>query len=161
MQELLFDTGLQEYKMPGGILRMNPQDPNLYQRFLDASPKIAAVEEELTAKGKALENTGEADSGQAIIGLLTEMDRRAKGILNEVFGCGNDFDALMNGVNLLAVANNGERVITNLMAALKPVLEQGAEACAETMAESAVNEARKARERRTGRDSAVTAQPSF
>lgn len=46
---------------------------------------------------------------------------------------------------LLAVAGNGERVITNLFAALQPVLEAGARQCADAKATLAVQQAQAAR----------------
>ena len=58
-----------------------------------------------------------------------------------MFGEENDFDALLGGVNLLAVAGNGERVITNLLQALLPVLTEGAKLCAAGQAEQAVEKA--------------------
>lgn len=76
---------------------------------------------------------------------MEETDRKVKRTLNEVFGEPNDFDALLEGVNLMAVASNGERVVTNLLAALAPVLEQGARECAEQSAASAVRQAEKNR----------------
>ena len=55
------------------------------------------------------------------------MDREIKEKLSGVFGPGNDFDALLGGVNVMAVGNNGQRVITNLLNALAPCIEEGAE----------------------------------
>jgi hypothetical protein len=60
-----------------------------------------------------------------------------KHILGWVFGESNDFHKLLGGVNLLAVADNGERVVTNLFAALEPVLVEGAKRCAGQQAEKA------------------------
>ena len=51
-----------------------------------------------------------------------------------MFGGDNDFHKLLGGVNLLAVADNGERVVTNLFAALEPVLVDGAKRCAADLA---------------------------
>lgn len=143
MQELLFDTGLQEFKMPGGILRFNPKDPNLYQRFFDSAAEVSALEDKLVADADALQKNGQDEKGMAekFLVLLADADRQVKEILGRVFGAGNDFDALLNGVNVMAVANNGERVVTNLFAALQPLLAEGADACAEALAESARKEA--------------------
>ena len=44
-----------------------------------------------------------------------------------------------------AVAGNGERVITNLFAALQPILEAGARQCADAKATLAVQQAQAAR----------------
>ena len=147
MEKLIFDSGIREFQINGGgVLRFNPGDPNLYGRFLDAMEKVREVEQELVDRAKEMEQV--QDSGAAVLGLLREADRKLKGLLDAVFGEGNDFDALLGGVNLLAVAGNGRRVIENLLGALQPILAQGAEACAKQEAEQAVAEARMERARR-------------
>ena len=134
MKKIKFDTGLQEVVIGGGVLRFNPQDPNLYARFMEASDKLVAVEQEMVAKGEtAKENQ--------VVSLLREADRKMKDILNWVFGAGNDFDAILGGVNLLAVASNGQRVVTNLFDALEPVILEGAKACAKARADEAAAKA--------------------
>lgn len=118
MEKLNFDTGLQSYRINGGgVLRFNPADPNVYARFLEAAERIKAAEAELEGSPDAL-------------AAMTALDKKVKAMLSEVFGAGNDFDALLGGVNLLAVASNGERVVTNLLTALQPVLTKGARLCA-------------------------------
>lgn len=87
----------------------------------------------------------QSPTGTDAIQLLAQADQRAKGLLAEVFGPGNDFDAMLGGTNLLAVAGNGERVITNLFAALQPILEAGARQCADAKATLAVQQAQAAR----------------
>lgn len=124
MEKIQFDSGIRSYRINGaGILRFNPCDPNVYARFLEAVEKLQAVEEELTRQ------TGEVQ-GDHIVKALTAADEKMKGILNWVFGGDNDFHKLLSGVNLLAVAENGERVVTNLFAALEPVMVAGAKRCA-------------------------------
>ena len=123
MEKIQFDAGQRSYRINGGgILRFNPGDPNLYARFLEAVPKLQAVEEELVQQAETLQ-------GEDIVKLMQQADEKMKGILNWVFS-GNDFHGLLSGVNLLAVADNGERVVTNLFAALEPVLTEGAKRCA-------------------------------
>ena len=130
MEKIQFDAGLRSYRInDGGILRFNPCDPNLYRRFMEAVDKLQAVEEELTRQAQ------ENSDGDVLM-LMEEADRKMKEILNWVFGGGNDFQKLLEGVNLLAVAENGERVITNLFAALEPVLVEGAKLCAENQAKA-------------------------
>ena len=51
------------------------------------------------------------------------------------------FYAILQGVNLLAVTDSGERVITNLFEALQPVLVEGARRCASQTAQTAVAKA--------------------
>ena len=133
MEKIQFDSGLRSYRINGGqVLRFNPGDPNLYARFLESVDKLKAVEEELTAKAQE-----EAAQSEQILMLLTKADTRMKEILNWVFGGDNDFHKILSGINLLAVAENGERVITNLFAALEPVLVEGAKCCANQQAAQA------------------------
>ena len=123
MEKLQFDSGVKSFRINGGgVLRFHPGDPNLYSRFLEAVDKFKALEQELT-QACAKE---EAD----ILHVLEDADGKMKKLLNWVFGGDNDFHKLLEGVNLLAVADNGERVVTNLFTALEPVLVEGAKLCA-------------------------------
>ena len=122
MEKIQFDSGVKSYRINGsGVLRFHPGDPNLYTRFLEAVDKFKALEQELAADAL------EADQ---ILEALHQADQKMKALLSWVFGKENDFDKLLEGVNLLAVADNGERVITNLLVALEPVLLEGAKRCA-------------------------------
>lgn len=128
MEKIQFDAGQRSYRINGnGILRFNPGDPNLYARFMEAVEKLQAVETELMQQG-------ESTRGEDIVKLMGSADEKMKSILNWVFGGDNDFHKLLGGVNLLAVADNGERVVTNLFAALEPVLVDGAKRCAADLA---------------------------
>ena len=140
MEKIQFDSGIKSYKLGAGVLKFNPGDPNVYARFLEAAQSIRKLEEELVQQAKKME-----EDGASVVQLMQQTDGQIKQILNRVFGAGNDFDAMLGGVNLLAVAGNGERVITNLFTALEPVLIAGAESCAAGKAEQAV---RKAKQRR-------------
>lgn len=134
MEKLQFDSGMKSFRINGGgVLRFHPGDPNLYSRFLEAVDKFKALEQELT-QACAKE---EAD----ILRVLEDADGKMKKLLNWVFGGDNDFHKLLDGVNLLAVADNGERVITNLLQALEPVLLEGARRCAGQQAKAAVEKA--------------------
>ena len=131
MEKIQFDSGVRSYRINGGvILRFNPGDPNLYSRFLEAAEKLQEAEKELTRQA-------ETAQAQDIVKLMTQADEKMKNILGWVFGESNDFHKLLGGVNLLAVADNGERVVTNLFAALEPVLVEGAKRCAGQQAEKA------------------------
>ena len=142
MEKISFDSGVRSYKINGaGVLRFNPGDPNVYARFLEAADKLQEVETALVAEAKTLP---EADGG-AVVQLLNRADREMKGILSWVFGQENDFDKILGGVNLLAVADNGQRVVTNLLEALQPILVEGAERCAKEKIDAAL---RKAKSRR-------------
>lgn len=150
MEKLNFDSGVKEYQINGGgVLRFNPGDPNVYARFMDAMDSIRSVEEKLVAEARELEQTGDQQvSGAAVLRLMRDADRETKKILTEVFGEGNDFDEILGGVNLLAVAGNGERVITNLLTALQPIMVAGAESCARGQADKAAAEAKRNRAQR-------------
>ncbi len=140
MEQLNFDSGIREYKINNnGVLRFNPGDPNVYARFMEASEKIQAVEKMMESKMKALGDS-ETD-GAAVLQILAEADKQMKEILNWVFGKGNDFDEILEGVNLMAVATNGERVVTNLLNALLPIIHEGAENCAKQQIGDAVQQA--------------------
>ena len=147
-QSINFDSGVKEYQVNGGeVLRMNPSDPNLYARFFDAQKKLLAIEEELVEQGKAIPAVSEkatkqelAKAGEMTVRLLTEADQRAKEVLAEVFP-GNDFDRILAGVNVMAVGDNGERVITNFVNALIPIIEDGVNACTKEKTNAAVKAA--------------------
>ena len=133
MEKIQFDAGLRSYRINGGgVLRFNPCDPNLYRRFMEAVEKLQAVEAELTS---------EVQTAADILKLMADADRKMKEILNWIFS-GNDFHKLLEGINLLAVAENGERVVTNLFAALEPVLVEGAKLCAGSQARAIRSEKR-------------------
>ena len=139
MENLQFDSGIKTYCINGsGTLRFHPGDPNLYQRFLEAVEKIQAVEQQLQE-----DLNGE---NVQLLQCMSTADGHIKQVLNWVFGPGNDFHQILEGVNLLAVADNGQRVITNLFEALEPVLTEGARTCARQQAQAAV---RKAEQRRS------------
>lgn len=136
MEQIIFDNGIREYQLGSGVLRFNPGDPNLYARFLEAAEKIQAMEEKLLQQAKEMES-----SGEQVVMLLRRADSQMKETLRWVFGEANDFDKLLGGVNLLAVAANGERVVTNLFAALQPILVAGAKALTREKTDAAVAKA--------------------
>ena len=143
MEKIQFDSGMREYRINGtGVLRFNPGDPNVYARFLEAAQKIQELEQDIARKAKVPEN---GNSGTQAVKLMAEADRQMKDVLGWVFGKGNDFDEILGGVNLLAMAGNGERVVTNLFNALQPVLVAGAEACAREKTAQAVQKAKQRR----------------
>ena len=137
MKKIKFDTGLEEVVLGGGVLRFNPRDPNLFARFEAAAGKMQAVEKDMVEKARAAES-----DGLAVMKILQEADKAMKEILSWVFGAGNDFDTILQGVNLLAVASNGQRVVTNLFDALEPLLLEGAKCCAQHQAQQAVEKAK-------------------
>lgn len=139
MEKISFDSGIKTYKLNGtGLLRFNPSDPNVYDRFLQAADKLQQVENALVEEAGKLQ----AADGAGVVQLLGKADREMKQVLSWVFGQENDFDKILSGVNLLAVADNGQRVVTNLLEALQPVLVAGAERCAQEKANAAVEKAK-------------------
>ena len=140
MEKIQFDSGVKQYRINGnGVLQFNPSDPNVYARFLEAADKIKALEAQLQSKAKAAEDK---ESGTQVVKLMADADRQMKDILGWVFGEGNDMNAILGGVNLLAMAQNGERVVTNLFAALQPILVEGAQSCARQTTQAAVDKAK-------------------
>ena len=133
MEKIQFDSGLKTYKLGSGQLRFNPSDPNVYLRFMEACDSFRQVEQEVV---DAAQCADQGDLGTAAVTLLRKADQKMKHLLGQVFP-GNDLESLLQGVNLLAVADNGERVITNLLKALEPVLVAGAKRCASQTAQAA------------------------
>lgn len=132
MEKLNFDTGIKEYQINGGgVLRFNPADTNVYNRFFEAKNNIEKLGEEYAEKEKAAgaevqtDEKGFATSAEKDMSFMREIDRKAKEQLAYVFGTQNDFDALFDGVNLMAPGSNGEAAITNFFAAMQPIIEDG------------------------------------
>lgn len=138
MEKLTFDTGIRTYQIndSGAVLRLNPSDSNMYSRFFDAMDKLAAVEQELTAHAPLPDD--ETQATRITLELLREADKKAKAILEEALGCGNDLDAIFEGQNCMAVAANGERLLTNFLAAITPIIQQGAQQLADSKALAAL-----------------------
>ena len=138
MEQLIFDSGIKKYQINGkGILQFNPSDPNVYARFMDMVPKINEIEKEMNAKAGKIDYSDKAAAGEEKLRLMRDTDHRIKAVLNEIFGQENDFDKILEGVNLMAVASNGQRVVSNLMDALQPIMEEGAQACVRSEVDAA------------------------
>lgn len=137
---LQFDDGLLRLDINGnGILTFNPSDFNVYQRFFGLLKELPELEKRYAVQ---VEQPGSEDDSFALAGReldrARELDREIKDKLGAAFGLGNDFDALLGGVNLMAVGNNGQRVITNLLNALAPYIEEGAKRHQQEAAEAAL-----------------------
>lgn len=142
MEKLTFDSGVREFEINGnGVLRFNPSDPNVYARLLDAMDDIKAVEGDFS---NAVKET-QQDDVETVLRLMAQADKQMKGILTNVFGRENDFDEILGGVNVMAVAGNGELVITNLINALSPIIQDGTEKYTNQQVDAAVEEAQAAR----------------
>lgn len=127
MQKITFDTGVVTYKLGQGVLRFNPSDPNVYTRFSQAMEKLRQLQEDMAQQMQS----------KPVLTVMAETDRELKQLLDWVFGPGNDFDAVMGGVNLLSVGSDGKRVAEHLLAALEPILLEGAQRCAGQQVEAA------------------------
>ncbi len=147
MEKLTFDTGVKEFEVNGGeILRFNPADPNVYVRFVDAAEKINAIETRTAERAKKLGSGDSEKRGAAMLRIMRDADKEVKKLLAGVFGDANDFDKIFEGVNLMAVAKNGERVISNFFTAIEPILTDGVQSCVT----DEVAAAKAAREERRG-----------
>lgn len=137
MQKITFDTGIKTYQInDSGVLKFNPSDPNLYKRFKDLRVEIEQIQKDYSERSKTTE------SGEDAIDLLAEYDARVKKSLSRVFGEENDFDSIFGGANVMAVASNGELVITNFLDAMLPIVEDGVKTYAKMEAQKAVQEAK-------------------
>lgn len=163
-RKIVLDDGILELDINGrGLLRFNASDFNVYQRFATLAKELPEIEQEYRAKveqfavpeGEETETTDtdqeteiDLDATSAVMDACREIDRKIKQKLAWVFGPGNDFDALLGGVNLMAFGRNGERVITNLIEALSPYLESGAKQHQKEAAQEAVEQAKRNRAQR-------------
>mgnify|MGYP000886696406 CR=1 FL=1 len=113
MQNMTIDTGMQEYLINNrAVLRFNPSDPNLYHRFFAAAPKLDALDAELTEQLKALPAKPDDARAERGLALLTDYDHRIKALLTEIFGGENDFDKVLEGVNLAGTGANGNDAVS-------------------------------------------------
>lgn len=145
MEKLTLDFGIREFEINGsGVLRFNPGDPNVYSRLMNALDKIKGVEKWLVEQSKDVPQ----NDGAAVLQLMAQADEKMKDILAWVFGGDNDFDKILCGVNLMAICTNGERAVTNLLNALTPIIQEGAENCARQQIDTAVEDAKLARAQR-------------
>ena len=152
-EKLTLDDGVLELEINGnGVLRFNPSDPNVYQRFLALARELPEMEKQWSAEAaRSGEQADEAAQAAEALDRLKELDADVKRRLGEVFGGENDFDALLGGVNLMAMGRNGQRVVTNLLAALGPYMEEGVERYRRESAEAAVAQAKRERALRGAR----------
>ena len=159
-KKLSVDLGLQEIEINGtGVLRFNPSDPNVYARFYEMQDKLIEIEkkyqkleflapENLDENGFPVQDPDPVAEANSLIHALREIDAEVKKELAYVFGTQNDFDAILGGINLMAVAGNGERVVTNLLSALAPIMAEGAQRHLEKKADGIVAKAQAGRAQR-------------
>ena len=130
---LNFDDGLTRLDINGnGTLVFNASDLNMYDRFMKLLQDLPEIEKQYTAKvearGEAIPEGADsvALAGEAL-SIARDIDGEIKNRLNLVFGHGADFDQLLDGVNCMAIAGNGQRVLANLLEALTPYISAGVE----------------------------------
>lgn len=149
MKKLQIDFGIEEFEISNGkVLRFNPSDINVYNRLMEAQDKILAIEERLVKKAGEIPKEG---AGAQAVKLLAEADAEMKAVLQEIFGGSNDFESLFEGVNLMAPASNGERVITNFLEAITPIIEEGSKKAARDLAKANAGSIKGNREQRRAR----------
>ena len=120
MEKIKFDSGVKQYEINGhAVLRFNPSDPNLYKRFKEVGDYLLGLEKEVSAKSKSV------STGLDMIDILSEYDKTMKEKLRYVFGADNDFEAIFEGENVMALASNGEMIITNFLNGILPIVEAG------------------------------------
>lgn len=132
MQNLNIKTGMKEYQVVegGALLRFNPADQNIYSRFVNSIEKIKNIETEASKSATSVPETVE-EAGAEALRIMADADRKMKAVLNEVFGGGNDFDKILCGINLLAVNEDGKRIMEVFMEAITPILTDGAKTYAD------------------------------
>lgn len=150
MEKLIFDDGLLRLDVNGnGLLIFNPSDLNLYHRFTELPRKMLELETNYKKLATVIsEDANEEETISSALGQLRQIDMDVKKELARVFGEQNDFDALFAGINLMSVAKNGERVITNFLDAITPYIEKGVSKYAKDSAAIAVAQAKAARAKR-------------
>ena len=91
MKQLTIDTGVQEFEINGsGVLRFNPSDPNVYNRFFAAETTLTELDAEAQKRMEQIEADFPDDNQRvgAELAVLAEYDRKIKEVLNGVFGAG-------------------------------------------------------------------------
>ena len=118
--KITFNSGIRQYEINGrAVLRFNPSDPALYKRFKEMADYLSSLEKEVAEKSASAKN------GMDMVDLLSEYDSKVKGRLRYVFGQENDFEEIFDGCNVMAIASNGEMVITNFLNGIRPIIEDG------------------------------------
>lgn len=135
MEKLIISTGLKRYEVndSGAIFSFNPNDANLYARFLRMRDKIGKIGEALSKARESLDlNTSEDLEKSAFV--LEDADKECKQALTECFGNSNDFNAIFDGTNAFSLTDTGECVVTNFITAITPIIEKETQAYAKEKA---------------------------
>lgn len=150
MKLLNVDVGVKRYILVdgGAPLRFNPSDPAVYARFQEAMQKIKNIASEMIAQAKEITDADQktdSEMGEIAIRLESYGNCELTRIFEYIFP-GNDFAEILCGVSLMAITEDGTRVAEKVIAAIAPILEEGAEtyANAEIAAAKANRENRRA-----------------
>ena len=154
MEKLILDTGVKEFEInDNGVLRFNPSDPNVYARFCEVKDRVAEIDNQLQDRLSRAEDPdmSEEEKTEEAIKACDAVDKEIKSLLSYVFGEENDFDVLLGGVSVLAITSTGNMLIEELLAALSPIVEDGAKNCLKQKASIAVAQAEQNRAQRRAR----------
>lgn len=111
-------------------LRFNPSDPALYDRFCELLTDLESAGEEITKAVNDTSDDGAVDrwgvpaKSHRIAQVISKLDTDIKERLRYVFGEGNDFNDIFEGVSSFAGTDTGEWVITNFLNAIRPEIEE-------------------------------------
>lgn len=133
----MFDTGVKEYEVNGKeMLRFNPTDQQLYTRFIEFYSNVGEILKKYDSAVKKFKKQHPAKEIEIdekgfevykdILQVSKDTDSKIKEQLGYVFGQENNFDAIFDGVNLMAPTDTGYSVIENFLEALLPVIETNA-----------------------------------
>ena len=124
--EINLDLGYKTYSINGVDFYLNVSDLNFYNRFRDAYKFFEDIDKEYQERFS--DNTDKPDEFGFIGGdnlpLMKEFDEKTKKKLNDVFGCGNDFNLIFKGVNCMSITTNGNNVLFNFLTAITPIIEK-------------------------------------
>lgn len=135
MEKLIFGTGLKRYEVNdnGAIFSFNPNDANLFARFLRMREKIGQIGDALNKARESLDLDKPEDLEKSAF-VLEDADKQCKQALTECFGNSNDFDAIFDGTNAFSLTDTGECVVTNFITAITPIIEKETQAYARAKA---------------------------
>ena len=88
------------------------------------------------------------ERARTVLEEMNAIDRELCARLAETFGPGNDLQQVLGDESLMGFGCNGERIITNLLNALTPYIEQGVRLHMKDEAAAAVAQAKQNRAQR-------------
>lgn len=132
MLNINFDDGWETMSINGDegrLIRWNPKDPNLMERFMDFQNWVSSDLGKVMEKYESIDFSMDED-GELISNLLNknEMSNIGNQIgeqFNKLFGSEVD-EAIFMGANPLT-PNNGQPIFLNFLEAIMPIIEQSVE----------------------------------